>query len=230
MSGTNKQEIDFYFDYISHNAYLAWHLLPEMANKYGYSLRCIPVLFAGFLKTSGQLGPAEIAPKLDWMNRNNLRKARLAGIPFSAPKMHPFNPLLLLRLTVQDMSETNRCRITDRLLRAIWVEGMDPNDQDAIGACLAEIDIKAGPLMAATSNDTVKAIVKSNTDEAIARGAFGVPTMIVADEVFWGYDDLPYLEGVLAGRDPLKNTDPDLEQYFAGWESARAAGQPRRLG
>ncbi len=227
MSGTNKQEMDFYFDYISHNAYLAWHILPEMANKHGYSVRCVPVLFAGFLKSYGQLGPAEIAPKLEWMNRNNLRKARLAGIPFNAPKLHPFNPLFLLRLTAQDMPEADRSRITDRLLRAVWVDGFDPNDRDAIGACLAEIDIEAGPLIAGTSNDTAKALVKSNTEEAIARGAFGVPTMIVADEVFWGYDDLPYLEEALAGRDPLRNTDKDLEQYFAGWERARAAGQHR---
>ena len=227
MSGTNKQEIDFYFDYISHNAYLAWHILLEVTNKYGYSVRCVPVLFAGFLKASGQLGPAEIAPKHDWMNRNNLRKARLAGIPFSAPKLHPFNPLFLLRLTAQNMPEADRSRITDRLLRAVWVDGIDPNDRDAIGACLTEINITAGPLIAATGEDTAKVQVKNNTEEAIARGAFGVPTMIVADEVFWGYDDLTYLEGVLAGRDPLKNADTDLEQYFAGWESARAAGQHR---
>jgi 2-hydroxychromene-2-carboxylate isomerase len=226
VSGTNKQEIDFYFDYISHNAYLAWHVLPALAQEYGYSVRPVPVLFAGFLKAFGQLGPAEIAPKLDWMNRNNLRKAKLAGIPFNPPKMHPFNPLFLLRLTAQNMPETDRCRITECVLRAVWVDGIDPNDRDAIGICLGEIDVNATELIANATGDSAKALVRSNTEEAIARGAFGVPTMIVGDEVLWGYDDLPFLEGILAGRDPL--SEPDLSQYLAGWEDARVAGQHRR--
>ena len=66
-------DITFYFDYISHNAYLAWCRLPEIAEKHGCSVNPIPVLFAGFLKKYGQLGPAEIEPKVEWMNRNNRR-------------------------------------------------------------------------------------------------------------------------------------------------------------
>lgn len=225
MSVTDKKQVDFYFDYISHNAYLAWHVLPAMAEKYGYAVRAVPVLFAGFLKAFGQLGPAEIEPKIAWMNRNNLRKATLLGIPLNAPKMHPFHPLFLLRLTAQEMPEADRRVITDCVLRAVWADGIDPNDQDAIGACLREAKIDAAPLIAAAAGDSAKAQVRANTEEAIARGCFGVPTMVVGTEVFWGYDDLPYLEAVLADRDPLKNAN--LDHYLASWEDARAAGQHR---
>jgi 2-hydroxychromene-2-carboxylate isomerase len=225
VSDTNKKQVDFYFDYISHNAYLAWHVLPTMAEKYGYSVRPVPVLFAGFLKAFGQLGPAEIEPKIAWMNRNNLRKARLLGIPLNAPKLHPFNPLFLLRLTAQKMPESDRREITDCVLRAVWVDRVDPNDRDAIGACLTEANLDAEPLIAAADTDSAKALVRANTEEAIARGCFGVPTMVVASEVFWGYDDLPHLEGMLADRDPLKGTD--IDQYLASWEDARSDGQHR---
>lgn len=225
MSSTDKQQVDFYFDYLSHNAYLAWRVLPAMAEKYGYSVRPIPVLFAGFLQAFGQLGPAEIKPKIAWMNRNNLRKATQLGIPFNAPKMHPFNPLFLLRLTAQEMPEAERHRITERILYAVWVDGIDPNDRDAVARCLADIESDADRLIAGTSNDAVKAQVRANTDDAIVRGCFGVPSMVVNNEVFWGYDDLPYLEAVLAGADPLN--EADVEKYNTGWEAAYAGGQHR---
>ena len=221
----NKRQVDFYFDYISHNAYLVWHVLPALTEKYGYSVRPVPVLFAGFLKAYGQLGPAEIAPKLAWMNRNNLRKAAILGIPLNAPKLHPFNPLLLLRATAQEMSESDRCRVTGRLLRAVWVDAIDPNDTDSVHAYLAADGLDAASLLTGARSESAKTRLRTNTDEAIARGGFGVPTMLVDDEVFWGYDDLPYLEARLAGTDPLEHKD--LEQYLAAWEAARTSGEHR---
>jgi len=224
VSGANKRQIDFYFDYISHNAYLAWHLLPAIATKYGYSVRPVPVLFAGFLQEFGQLGPAEIKPKILWMNRNNLRKATLLGIPLNPPKLHPFNPLFLLRLTAQEMPEHQRLQITERIFSAVWVEGIDPNNRDAVGKCLDDFDAVA--LIAGTTKDAVKAQVRTNTNEAIASGCFGVPSMVVNNEVFWGYDDLSNLEAVLADADPLDKIDH--VKYHSGWEAAYAAGQHRQ--
>lgn len=226
MTDSDKPTIDFYFDYISHNAYLAWHLLPDLAEKYGYTVRAVPVLFAGFLKAYGQLGPAEVEPKNAWMNRNNLRKAAMLGIPFNAPKLHPFRPLFLLRLTAQDMPEADRNRITGRLLYGVWVDALDPNDSDAVCAYLAEDGIDAKALIAGVTSDAAKSRVKTNTEEAIARGGFGVPTMVANGEVFWGYDDLIYLEPFLAGNDPLEGVD--IECYLTEWEAARSQGQHRK--
>jgi len=225
VSSPDVRQIDFFYDYISHNAYLAWHRLPALAADNGYTVRCVPVLFAGFLKTYGQLGPAEIAPKLDWMNRNNLRKAATLGIPLNAPVQHPFHPLFPLRLTCQPMTEETRNRITGLVLQAIWVDRVDPNDRPAIAALLSAAGLDGDVLVAGADSEDAKAVLKSNTDEAIARGAFGVPTMIVHDEVFWGYDDIDYLEPVLSGRDPLAGIN--VEAYSADWEAARSDGQHR---
>jgi len=226
MPDSQARRIDFYFDYISHNAYLAWHLLPGIAEKYGYHVEPIPVLFAGFLKAYGQLGPAEVAPKLAWMNRNNLRKAASLGIPFSAPKLHPFNPLFLLRLSAQPMTHTERCAVTGCLLRGVWVDQLDPNDAEAVGSYLTSAGISADALVAGATSDEAKSQLKNNSDQALKSGAFGVPTMIVGDDVFWGFDDLPPLEEVLAGRDPLKNAD--VATFESEWVTARAQGQHRQ--
>lgn len=225
MGTADKQQVDFYFDYISHNAYLAWHRLPRIAADAGYTVRCVPVLFAGFLKTHGQLGPAEVAPKLAWMNRNNLRKAALLGIPFKAPKQHPFHPLFTLRLTCQPMAEDDRARVTGALLHAVWVEAIDPNDRVAVAAVLDDAGLDGAALVAGAGSDAAKAQLLANGEEALARGVFGVPTMVVGDEVFWGYDDLDHLELLLNGRDPLAGVD--ATEFAAGWERARALGQHR---
>jgi 2-hydroxychromene-2-carboxylate isomerase len=220
-----ERRINFYFDYISHNAYLAWHRLPRIVAESGYTLRCVPVLFAGFLKAYGQLGPAEVAPKLAWMNRSNLRKAALLGIPLNAPKQHPFHPLFTLRLTSQPMSEDDRARVTGTLLQAVWVESIDPNDRSAIAGRLSDEGLDGDALVAGADSPEAKAQLQANGEEAIALGAFGVPTMTVGDEMFWGYDDLDYLELILKRGDPLEQLD--VSAYTAAWERARAAGQHR---
>ena len=225
MTAEAAKTIDFYFDFISHNAYLAWHALPGLAQEHGYGVEPVPVLFAGFLKGYGQLGPAEIAPKLKWMNRNNLRKALLLGIPLNAPIRHPFNPLFLLRLAAQDMAGDERSRITATLMRGVWVDGLDPNDADGVRAYLDAAGLAAERLVDGASSDAAKAKLKANTDACIARGGFGVPTMIIGDEVFWGYDDLPFLERFVAGEDPL--TGADMDAHMAAWERSRAAGRHR---
>src|SRR5216683_183732 len=100
--------IHFYFDYISSNAYLAWNQLPRLADKYGFAINPVPVLFAGLLEAHGQLGPAEVPPKSLWMSKNNLRKAALLGVSLNPPAFHPFNPLLALRVSSPPLATTDR--------------------------------------------------------------------------------------------------------------------------
>ena len=225
---TVPRHIDFYFDFISHNAYLAWHVLPELAQKHTCTLRPIPVLFAGFLKAYGQLGPAEVEPKLKWMNQNVLRKATELGIRLAPPKQHPFRPLLLLRLASLKMTNEERCVLTGILFRGVWVDKLDPNDPGAVRDYLEVNNFPAGDLIERVDDEAAKTEVKTNTDECLARGGFGVPTMMMGDELFWGFDDLPFLEKLLTGNDPLNEADVDA--YVDGWNLARAQGAHRTRG
>lgn len=193
-------DIAFYFDYISHNAYLAWCRLPGIAEKHDCSVNPIPVLFAGFLKKYGQLGPAEIEPKVEWMNRNNLRKAALMKVPFNAPVVHPFNPLMLLRASHADMTPEERAHLTGTLLRGIWVDRLDPRDPKACSDYLDRAGFNGQTLIEYAATPVAKKRVKDATDKAIAKNVFGVPAMLVDDEVFWGYDDLPFLDRFLRGE------------------------------
>jgi 2-hydroxychromene-2-carboxylate isomerase len=214
--------VRFYFDYISSNAYLAWARLPELAAKYGYKVEPVPVLFAGLLEAHGQLGPAEIVAKALWMAKNCLRKAALLGIPLHPPAFHPFNPLLALRISSLPFGEKDRDAVITALFEAVWAKGLHVSEPDVVENIGDELGLEGKILVAQARTPEIKGRLRQQTDDAIARGVFGVPTMEVHDEIFWGYDDLPYLELHLAGKDPLD------KQEWERWIAAPKSSAMRR--
>lgn len=201
-----------YLDYISSNVYLAWLRLPALAERHDLEIEPVPVLFAALLEANGQLGPAEIRPKARWMARNTLRKAGLLGVPLRPPPFHPFNPLLALRASSLDLPPAQRAALVTELLRATWAEQRDVSEPEVVAGAAerAGIDDPASIPERATRPET-KQRLRSQTDDAIARGVFGVPIFELEGELFWGYDDLPYLEMVLAGEDPI---DPEEARFW----------------
>ena len=192
------RHITFYLDFISPYAYLAFELLPEALRDVSYSVSYKPVLFAGMLKHHGQLGPAEIAPKRDWTYRQVLWLAHSRGIPLQMPASHPFNPLLLLRLALacspeSDASSPNRF-VCETIFHHVWRGGAEAVDAQRFDSLMRQLaprrDIEGGE---------VKAQLKTNTEEAIAAGVFGVPAFAVDGKLFWGFDALPMLREYLLG-------------------------------
>lgn len=190
------KQITFYLDFISPYAYLAFEEMPKALMGLSYSVTYKPLLFAGLLKHHGQLGPAEIPSKRDWTYRQVLWLAHTQGVPMQMPAAHPFNPLALLRLALAcgDASgEVNRY-VCETVLRHVWRGGADAADPERLQALAALLQPAQDP-----ASDAVKALLKTNTDEAIARGLFGVPTFAVDDKLFWGFDALPMLRAYLSG-------------------------------
>ncbi len=202
MTGKSRS-IRFYFDYISSNAFLAWTQLPAMAAKHGATVEPVPVLFAGLLNAHDQLGPAEVPAKAFWMFKNNLRKALLLGVPLNTPAFHPFNPLLALRVSSLTMEPETRSSLIDALFKAVWVEGLHVSEPAVVEHVADELGLDGAALVERAGLAEAKTQLRARTDDAIARGVFGVPSMEVEEEIFWGYDDFPYLELFLAGKDPL---------------------------
>jgi 2-hydroxychromene-2-carboxylate isomerase len=195
--------IRFYFDYISPNAYLAWTQLPALAARNGCVIEPLPVLFAGLLEAHRQLGPAEVPAKMRWMWKNTLRKAAVIGVPFNAPAFHPFNPLLALRVSSLELNANERLRLVDALFDAVWVRGVHIAEPDAIEKIATEAGLDGRRLITQAQQPACKAQLRKQTDQAIADGVFGVPTMVVGNELFWGYDDMTFLQRFLDGTDPI---------------------------
>ena len=195
--------LTFYFDYISHNAYLAWSQLPDLAQRFALDIEFVPVLFAGLLNAHGQLGPAEVPAKAWWMAKDVMRKAALLELPLAAPASHPFNPLLALRVSSVPTDPAQQGRTIGALFEATWARSLDVGDPATVTSLLDEAGLAGADLGSRAGSLDVKARLRAQTDAAIGSGIFGVPSMRVGEELFWGFDDLPHLELFLRGQDPL---------------------------
>lgn len=216
----------FYFDFISPYAYLAWTQLPALAARHQRELAAVPVLFAGLLNAHGQKGPAEIPAKRSYLFKDVCRKAQLLGLPpLVPPPAHPFNPLLALRAasfpTPNDSAAQRR--LIDELFAATWAGGGGVESAAAVAGCAARAGLEATAVLAFAHSETAKLSLRQRTEEAIAGGVFGVPTVAVAQELFWGTDSLPALEAYLLGSEPLS---PDA---LRRWEELKpsATRSPR---
>ncbi len=211
--------LEFFFDYVSPNAYLAWPEVRRIAARSGRELLPKPVLFAGLLQAHGQVGPAEVRPKMTWMVRNCLRKAARLGVPLRAPASHPFNPLLALRATRALQGTAQYTTVVDALFTATWAESLDVSDPAVIGAVLTECGCQPAAVIEQAQTPRIKQLVRAETEAAIARGVFGVPTVTIGGELFFGFDDLPWLERYLSGDDLVDEAEFDawLEVKPSAW-------------
>ncbi len=175
-------QADWYFDVVSPFAYIQFEGFERLPGDLAINLK--PVLFAGLLGHWETKGPAEVPAKrrqtyiyCHWL-------AGKRGIPFKTPPRHPFNPLTVLRLAVALGADTET---VGAIFRHIWGEGNDGQDPESLTALAASLGVD--DLEAKVSDPAVKAQLRANTEEAIARGVFGVPTFVVDDEeIFWGED------------------------------------------
>jgi 2-hydroxychromene-2-carboxylate isomerase len=196
-----SRALDWYFDFISPFAYLQWARVrrdhPELR------LRPRPVLFAGLLKHWGQLGPAEISGKRKHTYRLALWQARQLQIPMRFPPAHPFNPLPALRLA---LAADDTDRAVNLIFRHLWEHGRAGDSAETLALLALELGI--ANLSVALARDEVKRALADNGAEAIALGVFGVPTLAIDDQLFWGNDStdmaLRYLD------DPSLFDDPEM--------------------
>jgi 2-hydroxychromene-2-carboxylate isomerase len=217
--------IRFCFDYLSPYAYLAWTQIGAVAARHDRQVEPVPVLFAGLLGAAGTKGPAEVPAKRRYLVSDCLRSAHRLGVPLAPPPTHPFLPLLALRVTSVDMTSGERTRLVDALFAAAWgggaggVHGVE--DARSVAAIASGIGLDGAALVAAAATPEVKDRLRRQTDDAIAAGAFGVPTMFDGAEMFWGLDSLPNLEQHLRGEDPTALAERER------WSTLTASAQRR---
>ena len=211
--GAVTAPIEFWFDFISPYAYLAWQRVHAVAEAHDRPLVYRPVLFAGLLGHWGQLGPAEIPPKREFVFKQVLRRAAALGVPLQPPPSHPFNPLLGLRLACVELEPEPRRRLIDALWQATWAGGPGITAPEEVARVLADAGLEPEPLLAAAQAPATKQRLLDHGAAAIAAGVFGVPTMLVDGELFWGDDSFAELDAWLRGEDPL---DRDALARWAG--------------
>ena len=190
--------LTWHFDFVSPFAYICLHRLKELPP--GIEIEYRPVLFAGLLGHWGQKGPAEIASKRRYTYRWCTWWAQRLGIPFRFPAGHPFNPLHHLRLSIACGSTPDAVR---RIFEAVWTGGGDAANPVAFAELARSLGVDAARL----GDQEIKDTLRRNTEEAVVRGVFGVPTFEVDGELFWGADSVEFVRAFLADPSVLRNDE-----------------------
>lgn len=200
------QTVEFIFDLVSPNAYLAWWPLREMLERQGAELEITPVFLGGMHKLTGNAPPfardAEIRGKNAYASLEMRRFIDRHGLTgFRMPEQFPFNTILPQRmLLAADGAE--RVALAEALLKALWEDGVSAGDPDALATAASAAGLDAPAILAATQEDAVKQRLIANTDSAVERGAFGIPTFFVGDEMWFGKERLGQIEEFLSGGKP----------------------------
>lgn len=218
---TDREPIRFLFDYISPYAYIAWTQVHALAERHGRRVEPVPILFAALLNAHGHLGPAEIPAKRVYTFKHVLRLASRLGLSLAPPPSHPFNPLLALRVSSLPMPDETRRALIDGLYAATWCGGPGVEDARVVARIAADVGLDGEAAVAEAGTPDGKARLRAHTEMALAAGAFGVPTLLVDGELFWGNDSFPDVEQHLRGEDPVD------QDWLARWANLPATAARR---
>jgi 2-hydroxychromene-2-carboxylate isomerase len=195
-----QKTVDFYFDFGSPAAYLAWSQLPIICAETGARLVPKPVLLGGVFQATGNRAPMTVPLKGSYLFVDLARFAQRYGVPLTFNPNFPINTLTLMRVAVglQMHSDPRFDDYCAAMFKAIWVDGQNMNDPAVVGAVWAQTGFDPQVLSALSSEPTVKDALKAATESAVQRGVFGAPTFFVADQMYWGQDRLDFVRDALA--------------------------------
>jgi 2-hydroxychromene-2-carboxylate isomerase len=193
--------IDFYFDFSSPYGYMASQKIDALAAKYGRTVDWHPVLLGVIFKETGMAPLTMIPLKGGYSKRDFARSARFHGIAnFGMPSKFPIASQAPARLvlwrTAQDKAAGTA--LAKALYRAYFVDDVDVSDPDAAAAVAAKTGVDPVVARAAVDDPAIKEALKREVAEAMARGVFGSPFVIVDGEPFWGLDRFDQVDRWLA--------------------------------
>lgn len=192
------------FDIVSPNAYLIWKPLREVIARTGAELDITPAFLGGMHKLTGNAPPFMRDGGVKGKNEYAMLEFNrfIARHELTKYRMHPafpFNSIMIQRLCYAADQDGRGVQFVEAILPAIWEEGLDPGDADVIGAVLAKAGFDTGDLFARIQTDEVKQGLIANTEHAVERGAFGIPTVFTGpkhgpQEMFFGKERLAQIE------------------------------------
>lgn len=195
--------IEFIFDFGGPNAYLAYKALPEVVARSGATLRYVPCLLGGIFRATNNRPPlvryADIPAKMEYEKLEMRRFVEAHGLTsFRINPKFPINTLLMMRVAIVAEEMGLLEPFIAAGMTAMWEAGEDLGDPAVIAAMLDAAGLDGATMLARAEDQSVKDRLTANTDNAVARGAFGVPTFFVGDEMFFGKERLGQVEAALA--------------------------------
>lgn len=195
-----SQTIEFFFDPASTYSYLAATQIEAFAKTHGATVVWKPFLLGKAFEATGNKMPAAIPAKGKYLFKDATLWAKLYQVPFLFPKVFPLNSVLASRATIAAAHAGQGLPFALAMFKAYWAEGQDLSQPEAVAAVGQSVGLDGEALLAAAASQPVKDELRTNTEDAIARGVFGAPTFFIGKQMFWGNDRLPLMAAVLEGK------------------------------
>ena len=196
-------KLDFIFDFGSPNAYYSYKVLPDILARTGAEMEIHPVLLGGLFKITGNQPPmmafGQVKGKLEYEMLEAKRfaeKHKLTEFKFNAH--FPVNTVSIVRGLLAAQELDCEKQYIDIVLSAMWEQSLKMDDPEVMAKALSDGGLNAEAILALIQTDPIKDKLKANTQTAADRGAFGIPTFFVGDEMFFGKDRLDQIEEALS--------------------------------
>jgi len=193
------RSVDFLYDYGSPAAYLAWTQLDKLAADTGAQVHMKPILLGGIFQSTGNRAPITVPAKGSYLFKDLNRYAKAYGVALVMNPHFPINTITLMHidvaLTLHADPRLDAYRAA--VFHAIWADRQNMGDPATVATVLAPAGFDASELAALAADPQVKETLKTWTQEAVDRGAFGAPTFFVEGDMFWGQDRLDFVRSAL---------------------------------
>lgn len=195
-----RKKLEFLYDFVSVPCYIAWTQVDAIAARHDADLVMLPVFCGGIFKATGNPGPLVIPAKREWYARDLQMWVKRLGIPFARNPNSPVRSLPLMRGVFVAEERGESARYIRTVYEAIHVRSTNMSDPEIVATTLRAAGFDADRYLKEIERADVKASLARNTEQAVARGAFGVPTFFVGDEMFFGQDRLDFVREALGGE------------------------------
>jgi len=191
--------VDFIFDFASPNAYLAYKALPGIVERTGASFAINPCLLGGIFKATGNQAPfmayAKIRNKLDYERLELQRFIERHGLTaFRLNPNFPVKTLILMRGAIAAQEQGILEPYVDAGLRHMWEEGLKMDEPEVFAEAMNAAGLDGDGLLERTQDPVIKEKLAANTEAAVERGVFGIPTFFVGTQMFFGKERLGQVE------------------------------------
>lgn len=198
--------VDFIFDFGSPNAYFAAKVLPGVLKRTDTTVNFIPCLLGGIFKATNNQPPmvafGGVKGKMAYEMLEIQRFIKTHGlIKFQMNPHFPVNTLIMMRAAIAAEQDGKLAAYIDAGLTLMWEDGLKMDDPDVFADAMTRSGFDGKSLLERTQDPNIKAKLVANTDAAVARGTFGIPTFYVGDEMFFGKDRLAQVEAEISFQD-----------------------------
>ncbi len=183
-------QIPFYYDYACPWAYLGSCRVEAYFRDLGVEIDFQPVILAKLKEPMAGKGPELGERKKRNYRADLVHWAEMVGAEFSpdAIKLIKTDPRLLLRAALVAKDEGRFREFHYPAYRARWAEAVDISKPERVQSLLDGAGLDGDAALQRARSDEVGQRLERDTQAAVERGVFGVPTMFVGDEMFWGND------------------------------------------